>query len=67
MKRRMTAYLGWSRNTPIECEIEDCGIGAGRTTCFECSGDGDWTKYHPENIPCKCVECKGAGYVYVSI
>ena len=63
----MTAYLGWYRDTEVSCEIEDCGAGAGKVRCFECGGDGDWTKFHPENEPCICVECKGTGFILISI
>lgn len=65
----MIAYLGFRRETEIEVEPEDLGCGAGRVTCFECGGDGDWTKFHPEPElgPYPCVECKGTGKVLISI
>lgn len=63
----MTAYLGFRKTTAVECEVEDLGCGAGRTKCFECGGTGDWTPFHPENVPTVCVECKGSGLVLVSI
>jgi len=60
----------WRDNTlmhAIEFVALDCG--AGRMTCPECGGDGDWGKFHPEQLngPMPCVECKGAGKVWVSI
>lgn len=68
---RMIAYLGSKRETEVECWPVDHGCGAGQVPCFECGGDGDWTKFHPEpwrfpdGFP--CVDCKGTGKVYVSI
>lgn len=50
--------------------VQDLGGGVGRTACIECGGDGDWTKFHPdETLPARsvpCVDCKGTGYVYAS-
>lgn len=65
----MIAYLGLKRDTEVACEPVDIGAGAGLVSCFECGGDGDWTKFHPEpeTGPYQCVECKGAGFVLVSI
>lgn len=65
----MIAYLGFYRNTEVECEPVDMGCGAGQVDCFECGGDGDWTKYHPEPHlgPSPCVNCKGTGKIFVSI
>jgi|GEM_PF-3385174 len=66
---RMTAYLGLKRETLVECDVEVLECGAGRVTCFECGGDGDWGKFHPEPvpIPCPCVQCKGTGKQLISI
>lgn len=65
----MVAYRGFSRETEVECEVEDVGCGAGITECFECGGDGDWTKFHPEPElgPFPCVDCKGTGKVLIAI
>lgn len=65
----MIAYLGFTRDTEVEVEPEDLGCGAGRVSCFECGGDGDWTKFHPEPElgPFQCVDCKGTGSVLISI
>lgn len=65
----MTAYLGFRRETEVGCCVEDVGCGAGRVTCFECGGDGDWTKFHPEpeTGPFPCVACKGTGWIMISI
>ena len=67
----MTVYLGFKRETEVSVMPHDLGCGAGAVTCFECGGDGDWTKFHPElhslREPLKCVDCKGAGLVLVSI
>lgn len=56
-----------TRIHPIEFVCLDCGIG--RMTCPECGGDGDWSKFHPEELsgPMPCVDCKGTGKVLVSI
>jgi hypothetical protein len=65
----MIAYLGHHRNTEVDVQVKDVGCGAGRVTCFECGGDGDWTKFHPEPElgPFPCVACKGTGQVLISI
>lgn len=65
----MVAYVGWRRDTEVVCEVESLDGVAGRVPCFECGGDGDWTKFHPEpeTGPYPCVECKGTGFVLVSI
>lgn len=67
----MVAYRGWSRDTEVEIAPVDLGCGAGEVTCFECGGDGDWTKFHPEpeslTEPLRCVDCKGTGKVLISI
>lgn len=67
----MTAYLGGHRSTEVAVVPVDLGCGAGLVTCFECGGDGDWTKVHPEpetlSEPLRCVDCKGTGKVLVSI
>lgn len=44
--------------------------GIGLTDCWECGGDGDWGKFHPEPEildveTSKCVNCKGSGKRYV--
>lgn len=67
----MTAYLGFSRMTEVEVEPVDLGCGAGEVPCFECGGEGDWTKFHPEpetlGGPLQCVDCKGTGRVLIAI
>lgn len=49
----------------IHQTIERLGDGIGKTACWECGGDGDWSKFHPEPqlFPngLKCVDCKGTG------
>jgi hypothetical protein len=67
----MVAYLGWWRATEVEIDPVDLGCGAGEVACFECGGDGDWTKFHPDETfepgSMPCVDCKGTGKVLVSI
>lgn len=68
----MIAYRGFYRNTEVEVEPLDMGNGVGQVPCFECGGDGDWSKYHPDpeithKDQCPCVDCKGTGKVYISI
>lgn len=66
-----TIYRGRNYVTPIEVQIEVVCNGVGRTSCPECGGDGDWTKFYPEpetlTEPLQCVECKGTGKIFVSI
>lgn len=64
---KMIVYCGFHRTTEVEVEVKDLGLGAGEIDCLECGGDGDWTKYHPENIPTVCVECKGTGKILIAI
>lgn len=68
----MVAYFGSKRETEVTVQVEDIGCGAGKITCVECGGDGDWTKFHPESdtlpqrsIP--CVDCKGQGWILIGI
>lgn len=67
----MIAYLGWKRETEVSVNPIDLGCGVGEVQCFECGGDGDWTKFYPEpetlGEQMKCVACKGTGRVLVSI
>jgi hypothetical protein len=63
----MIAYLGFKRETEVVCNPVDLGCGAGQVDCFECGGDGDWTKFFPELGPQKCVQCKGTGKQLIGI
>lgn len=65
----MIAYLGFKREMEVDVNPIDLGCGAGQVACFECEGDGDWTKYHPdpELGPFPCVVCKGTGLILISI
>ena len=65
----MVAYLGFWRETEVEIWPVDLGCGAGEVDCFECGGTGDWTPFHPDPPEggVRCVECKGAGRVLVSV
>lgn len=65
--------VGMRQETLIEVEVERTHVrGAGITTCWECGGDGDWTKFMPdaeERAPgsVKCNDCKGSGRRFVSV
>ncbi|VIO73846.1 hypothetical protein [Bradyrhizobium ivorense] len=67
----MQVDRGFSRETVVMCDVGASAGIAGKTACFECGGDGDWTKFHPEpqslDAPMQCVNCKGTGKVWVSI
>lgn len=67
----MIAYLGASRSTEVAVDPVDLGCGVGEVPCFECGGDGDWTKFYPEpetlTEPLQCVTCKGTGRVLVAV
>lgn len=52
--------------TPFLRNVENLGGGVGRCDCYECEGSGDWTYFHPENIPQICIVCKGTGKVFCS-
>lgn len=73
MTEPMTAYRGFERNTEVTVYPIDRGCGAGEVPCFECGGDGDWTKFAPAeliesyggHIP--CIDCKGTGRVLIAI
>lgn len=63
-------YVGFKRETLVHSTIDlvDGGLsGVGKINCLECGGDGDWTKFFPENGPQACVDCKGTGKVWVSV
>lgn len=63
----MIAYLGFKRDTKVKVRPVDLGCCAGEVTCFECGGDGDWSKFHPEPDDQRCVCCKGTGKILISI
>ena len=50
-------------------DVQIVAPGVGVTDCWECGGDGDWTKFHPEpdalSEPLQCINCKGTGRQYV--
>ncbi len=67
MNAVMTVYV---RAGEAQQSIVDDGCGAGRTTCPECGGDGDWSKFYPgpaSDGPIACIECKGTGWQWVSV
>lgn len=49
----------------VEQDVEIIAPGIGKTDCWECGGDGDWSKFAPWNPPAgsmPCVNCKGQGW-----
>jgi DnaJ-class molecular chaperone len=64
---RMTAFVGMDSDTPVGVEVVRVGAGAGKVRCFECDGTGV-SPLPPELYPARtCVECKGTGFVLVSV
>lgn len=60
----------WRDNTVIRSvDFTALDCGAGQMLCPECGGDGDWSKFHPEELtgPMPCLDCKGTGRMWVSI
>jgi hypothetical protein len=53
----------------MEADVTDLGAGAGRIRCSECGGDGGWSNFAPGMAPpgMKCPDCKGLGYLLVSV
>lgn len=54
----------------VEQMVTIVAPGIGLTDCWECGGDGDWSKFHPEPSSLigkdrECVNCKGVGKRYV--
>ncbi len=68
MIAEMEVFAGFVRASAGIHMIEILGDGcAGRMTCFECGGTGDWP-YGPTPAECgPCVDCKGTGKILVSI
>jgi hypothetical protein len=63
---RMTISEARFGMSAVEQDVEIIAPGIGRTSCWECEGEGDWAKFHPEpelfpeGLP--CVNCKGQGW-----
>ena len=63
----MTAFVALDGNTPVDVRVERLGAGAGKVRCFECGGDGV-CKFPREMVrDPKCPDCKGTGFVLVSV
>ena len=65
----MTAFVGMDSQTPVAVDVERLGAGAGKVRCFECSGSGTLDHF-PEGYfqaSRQCPDCKGAGFVLVSV
>jgi hypothetical protein len=65
----VTAYVALNNDTSIDCHVVRRGAGAGETTCFECSGTGDWGQFYPDPPGHKvdCRDCKGTERIFVSV
>jgi hypothetical protein len=64
---RMTAFAGVASEAAVEVEVERLGAGAGKVRCFECRGTGICPLW-PDLVPYRnCPECKGTGFVFVSV
>ena len=66
---RMIAFVGMDSQTPVAVDVEQLGAGAGRVRCFECSGAGTLDHFPDGYFPNggKCPDCKGSGFVLVSV
>jgi hypothetical protein len=66
---RMVAYVGWRRETEVAVDVEIIGGIVGKVRCFECHGvpAETYASYFPPGVDGRCIDCKGAGHVYVSI
>jgi hypothetical protein len=64
---RMTAFVSHNCDTTVEVEVERVGVGAGQVKCFECGGTGI-SSFPAEEYPARtCNDCKGSGFVLVSV
>jgi hypothetical protein len=65
----MLAFVGGNPECPVPVDVEYVAPGVGRVPCFECEGKPeDYAKLFPPEVGVtKCVDCKGAGFVYISI
>ena len=63
----MTNFCARNCDTAVRRYVQDLGCGAGRIVCLECAGSGWWDYAEPEVPGCACNDCKGAGYMLVSI
>jgi hypothetical protein len=64
---RMTAFVGMDSEAPVDVEVARLGAGAGKVRCFECGGTGV-SPLPPELYPARTRgECKGTGFVLVSV
>jgi hypothetical protein len=64
---RMTAFVALDCDTSVDVEVEPLGAGAGKVRCFECGGSGLSPlsrEYQPDPA---CADCKGSGYLLVSV
>jgi hypothetical protein len=69
---RMEVYGGRNYVTAALTNIEIVAPGVGKMTCLECDGDPEayaaaFGPYRRELAPDGCLDCKGRGWVYVSV
>lgn len=65
---RMSAWAGENFATELPVEVEQVTPGVGRIACPECGGNQErYQSFFPAELGItECVDCKGAGFVYVS-
>ena len=63
----MEIDYGRKKEGSISAAVEYLSCGAGKTKCLECGGTGDWP-YGPTPDTCgPCIDCKGTGFILVSV
>ena len=65
---RMMIYQSRFGMNYVEQDVTVVAPGIGITDCWECGGDGDWSKFAPWNPPAgsfPCNNCKGTDKQYV--
>jgi hypothetical protein len=65
----MTLHAGTRLVTSKPVEVKEVAPGIGRIPCPECNGRPDEypSLFPPEIGITQCVDCKGTGFVFVSI
>ena len=63
----MTAYVANNNDTAVETWVQDLGSGAGNCSCFECKGTGSPLFPFAMHGSGQWPECKGTGWVLISV